>query len=45
VAQIERQRRAALVAIALLAVAATGIALKVRGAPLAPTVPGYSLDK
>ena len=44
-AQIERQRRAALIALALLAVAAMGIALKVRGAPLAPTVPGYSLNK
>jgi len=44
-AKIERGRRAAWLAILLLMLIATGVAIRVRTAPLAPTVPAYSLDK
>ena len=44
-AKIERGYRAALVAVALLLIMSAGVALRVRTAPLAPTVPVYALDK
>ena len=43
--KIERQYRVALAMIALLLVVSVGIAIRVRSAPLAPTVPAYALDK
>jgi hypothetical protein len=43
--KIERQYRVALAMIALLLVVSAGIAIRVRSAPVAPTVPAYALDK
>ncbi len=44
-AWIEREHRAAIVAILLLSIVSTDVALRIRSAPIAPTVPAYSLDK
>ena len=44
-ARIARARRRVLLAIALLLVVAGGGAMRMRAAPLSPSVPAYSLDK